>query len=225
MSTASESRSLPAPELRSGYPEVARAEVESLRLRQPSVSDAFLGRMTGNLVVTVASPIDRNVTPAPFVYFSISLSDIDDWLAGSALQEGEFAALADGSRRVIARSEEIDRFLLADIPEWYVAFTEGRGEGVAEGAPLGDGAPRLFAFQRLEEAPTWTLAISSPPPTFVDSAMRSAWPALSALATTIVGAILALLTLDRRRARKESAWAARTGLERERILQELRSNR
>lgn len=223
MTTASERGVLPSPEPRRQYPEVARAEAESLKSGRAAVSDAFPGRVKGSPVVTVVTPVDRNMNPNPFIYFSVGLADLCGWLANEALQEGEFAALADGSRRVIARSENIEQFMLRATPAWYVDVTNGRDSGVAHGMPIGDGAPRLFAFQRLSEAPAWTLAISSQPPTFLGSAMHSAWPALSALAVTLLGAALSLLMLDRRRAREESELAIERALERELILTELRS--
>lgn len=223
MTTASESGALPSPEPRRQYPEVARAEAESLDSGRAAVSDAFPGRVKGSPVVTVVSPVDRNMNPDPFIYFSVSLADLCGWLTNEALQEGEFAALADGSRRVIARSENIEQFMLRATPAWYVDFTKERNSGVAHGMPIGDGAPRLFAFQRLAEAPAWTLAISSRPPTFLGSAIHSAWPALSALAVTFLGAALSLLILDRRRVREESEFAIERALERQLILTELRS--
>lgn len=223
MSTATEDGRLPPPEPRSNFPELMRAEAESLRSGRGVVSDAFVGRIVGELVVSVASAIDRPDSPVPFVYFSVSLRDITSWLEAAELFGNDFAAIADGSRRVIARSRDNEDFLLAGLPEWYVAFTEGRESGVAVGPPGGGGTPRLFAMQRLETAPGWTLAVSRPVPSMLSAAYASAWPALSALLMLLVGGGIAGLLLDRVRTRAQAARAERAAAERERLLAEIRA--
>lgn len=223
MSTADPDEPLPAPEPRINFPEVMQAEVESLRHGGSVVSDAFPGRMVGELVVTVASAIDGPMDPAPFVYFSVTLRDITTWLEQAELFGQDFAAIADGSRRVIARSRDTGDLLLAGLPEWYVAFSEGRDSGVAVGPPVFGGEPRLFAMQRLETAPGWTLAVSRPVPSMLAAAYTSAWPALSALITLLFGGWITGLLLDRDRTRAEAARAAREAAERGRLLEEIRA--
>ena len=223
MSTASADGRLPPPEPRSRFPEVMRAEAESMRSGRGVVSDAFHGRIAGELIVTVASVIDAPMDPAPFVYFSVPLSDITSWLEEAELFGNDFAALADGSRRVIARSRDNEDLLLAGLPEWYVAFTEGRDNGVAVGPPVFGGEPRLFAMQRLETAPGWTLAVSRPVPSMLAAAHTSAWPALSALVILLVGGGIAGLLLGWDRTRADAARAAREAVERERLLDEIRA--
>jgi signal transduction histidine kinase/HPt (histidine-containing phosphotransfer) domain-containing protein/ActR/RegA family two-component response regulator len=223
MSTASADGRLPPAEPRANFPEVVRAEQESLRSGRPVVSDAFPGRVAGELVVTTAMPIIRADGPLAFVYFSVLLADIVGWLEETELQSGEFASIADGSRRVIARSLDNDRFSLTTLPEWYLAFTEGRDNGVAEGTPLHEDTPRLFAFQRLEMAPRWTLSLAHPVPSTLDAALGSAWPPLAALAVLLLGGGLAGLLLERSRARADAARAALEASERERLLDRIRA--
>lgn len=223
MTTAAGGGRLPTPEPRIQFPEVMRAEAESIRTGRGAVSDAFPGRVVGELVVTVATPLDAPMTPSPFLYFSVTLRDITSWLEDAGLPPGDFAAIADGSRRVIARSTDNRDFLLADLPEWYVAFSSARDRGVAVGAPANGGPPRVFAMQRLEAAPGWTLAVSRPIPSVWTVVYRSAWPALSVLVALVLGGGIAALLLDRRRARAEADRTARVAVEREGLLRELRA--
>lgn len=223
MTTAPRGGRLPPAEQRTNFPEIMRAEAESIRTGRGAVSDAFPGRVMGELVVTVATPLDAPMTPSPFLYFSVTLRDITSWLEDAGLQPGDFAAIADGSRRVIARSRDNRDFLLAELPEWYVAFSSARDRGVAVGASGNGGPPRIFAMQRLVVAPGWTLAVSRSIPSVWTAAYRSAWPALSVLVALVLGGGTAALLLDRRRARAEADRTARVAVEREGLLRELRA--
>jgi len=223
MSTAREDGSLPPPVPRTALPEVMRAEAESLRSGRVVVSDVFLGGASGRPVITLASAIESPEITGAFIYFSVPLDDITTWLMEADLEDGEFAALADGSRRVIARSQDNESFLLAGLPAWYIAFTEGRDSGVAVGPPLHSGAPRLFAMHRLEVAPRWTLAVSRPLPSVLTAVYRSAWPAVSGLFVLLLGAGIAALYLDRSRSRDEILRREREGVEREMLLEEVRA--
>lgn len=206
------------------HPELIRAEEESLHLGRSVTSDAFLGRLANKLIVStltaITLPDDRKAT----LGFVATLDDINAWLMKTDLAEDEFAAIADGSRRVIARSQDNEDFLLADLPDWYIAFSEGRDSGVAVGPPVYGGAPRLFAMRRLEVAPGWTLAVSKPLTSPLAALYRSAWPALSGLMTLLLSGSIATLLLGRRRDRDEARRIAREFAERERLLGELRAS-
>ena len=107
MSTADAEGTLPPSEPRTNYPEVMRAEAESTRTGRAVVSDAFEGRIKDELAITIAKPVEIPTVPTGFMYFSVSLRDITEWMAETALEEDEFAGLADSTRRVIARSHII----------------------------------------------------------------------------------------------------------------------
>jgi hypothetical protein len=164
MNTLFPDGALPEPYPRTDYPELRRAEEESLRSGRSVTSDAFRGRLANQLIVSTVTTITTPDDSSAALGFVVTLDDITAWLMETELEEGEFAAIADGSRRVIARSQDNEGFLLAGLPDWYIAFSEGRDSGVAVGPPLYGGAPRLFAMHRLEVAPGWTLAVSRPLP-------------------------------------------------------------
>lgn len=194
MSTASAEGNLPAAEPRTNYPEVMRAEAESLKTDAPIVSDAFKGRIRGELVVTIVKSIEMPSQSKGFVYFSFSLDNINAWLAESFLKDAEFAAIADGSRRVIARSQSSEEFQLAILPEWYISFSNGRDIGVAVGPPAYEGEKRIFAMQRLEAAPNWTLALSSPYLTRASAIHLSPLPGILGLVVLILSSGVAVLS-------------------------------
>lgn len=217
MSTADVTGRLPPPEPRTNYPEVMRAEAESIRTYAPVVSDAFMGRTVDELIITTVRPVETQAVPAGlFMYFSVTLRDITSWLEETVLDESEFAAIADGSRRIIARSQDNEDFLLAGLPEWYIAFSEGRNSGIAIGPPAYGGEARLFAMQRLDVAPGWTLAISRPVPNRFAAIYLSPWPMLSGLGVLLLGSVIAGLFVGRRQAQAQAASRAA-------MLAELRS--
>jgi signal transduction histidine kinase len=205
MTTVRTDGSLPQPQPRTTYPEVMRAEAESVRTGNATVSDAFIGPAVGKLVITIAKPLDTVKSPAQFIYFAVTLRDITAWLEEANLEEGEFASLADGSRRVIARSQNNQDFALAELPEWYIAFTEGRDSGTAVGPPVYGEVSRLFAMQRLEIAPGWTIAISRSMPRPFSAAYLSPWPVVSGFMTLLLGGGIAGLFHSRRLSQARAA--------------------
>jgi signal transduction histidine kinase/DNA-binding response OmpR family regulator len=206
MATANPEGDLPPPEPRTSFPEVVRAETESIRTGEPVVSDAFWGRTVKELIITTVRPVETQTVPAGlFMYFSVSLRDITSWMEETVLDEGEFAAMADGSRRVIARSQDNKDVLRAGLPEWYIAFSEGRESGIAIGPPAYGGETRLFAMQRLDVAPGWTLAISRPVPNRFAAIYLSPWPLLSGLGVLLLGSVIAGLFVGRRQAQDQAA--------------------
>ena len=224
MNTLTPEGTLFGPYPRTDRPELIRAEEESLQLGRSVTSDAFFGRLANQLIVATVTAITLpDDTPAS-LGFVATLDDINAWLMETELAENEFAAIADGSRRVIARSQDNADFLLAGLPDWYIAFSEGRDSGVSVGPPVYGGAPRLFAMRRLEVAPGWTLAVSQPLPLPLSAFYRSAWPALSGLMVLLVSGSIATLVLGRRRDRDEARRAAREVAERERLLGEVRAS-
>ncbi len=222
MNTRVSSGLLPDPYARAIYPELLRAEEQSLRLGRAVTSDAFIGRVANELVVSTVTAIPGPDNSTSILGFVVTLNDITAWLREADLTEGHFAAIADGSRRVIARSHDNEDFILAGLPDWYIAFSDGRNSGVAVGAPLQGGAPRLFAMQRLELAPGWTLAVSRPLPSPLSATYRAAWPALLGFFVLLLSSSIAALYLDGSRARAETVRVTAQVAEREQLLSEVR---
>ena len=205
MNTRFPDDALPEPRPSTDYPELMRAGEESLRSGRSVTSDAFRGRLANELIVSTVTAITIPDHPSALLGFVVTLNDITAWLMETELEEGEFAAIADGSRRVIARSQDNEDFLLAGLPDWYIAFSQGRDSGIAVGSPAYDGDPRIFAMQRLEVAPGWTLVISRPLPNRFSAAYLSPWPGFFGILVFLLGSTLTGLALDRRRAQAHAA--------------------
>lgn len=214
----------PVSEPRETYPEVEAAEQASLAAGLPAVSDAFMGRMVRRPIVTIATPVRTAAGGSYFLYYSLDLRTLSALLAEQVRPPGGFLAIADGARRIIARSSEPERFAMRLVPRWYVEATRGRSEGMLAGAPLADaGEHALFAFRRLALAPQWTLAAAYPVPRLAFFPARVAWPALLTLGVFATSAVLAGTVLRGRRAARAAALAELRTREREALLEELRA--
>lgn len=206
---------LPPPEPRTSYSEVVAAEQRAVQSGRPEVSDAFLGRATGETVVTLAMPVTAGEFPVRFLYMSFDTQHLSQLLSLQRLPEKMFTAIADGSRRVIARSSEIERFRLTPLPEWYVEASAGIDSAVFEGDPIpGAGERRLFAMQRLKSAPSWTLVVSSPVSRNAITGLNNVWPAIAAIGTffllfAVTGALIRHRQIESEKEAAE-ATAART---------------
>jgi signal transduction histidine kinase/HPt (histidine-containing phosphotransfer) domain-containing protein len=200
---------------RSTLPEVAAADDAAWQSGMPAVSDAFLGQMSGTMVVALAETVperDRDEAER-MLYMVFETGHLSALLAANGLPEGHFAAIADGSRRVIARSELMQDYALSPLPDWFVEASDGVDSAVLVGPPIG--APdvqRYFALQRLAAAPNWTLVVSGPYHGAITVGLRTIWPALSVLAVLmLIGAIFliraryALILAAREKAEVEAA--------------------
>lgn len=201
------SGSLPRPEPRSIRPEIVATEERALNTGMPAVSDAFISRVTGEPTVTLATavPTSDGSPPRRFLYMSFDIEHLSRLLAVNALPPDHFAAIADGSRRVIAHSSDIDGYRLSPLPQWFVDATRDVDEAVLVGPAIGaSDSRRTFAMHRLTHAPQWTLVVTAPLlPVFL-LGLGPIWPALSVLAT-----ILLLLAGDTMRTRYVMARDAR----------------
>lgn len=196
----------PPPEPRSAYPEVRAAEQEALRTGQPVVTDAFPGRAVGQPVVTLVMPVPAREASGTgrFLYMSFDMQHLSRLLAGHDLPEDQFSAIADGSRRIIAHSVDIESYRLAPLPDWYVEASEGIDSGILVGAPVG--APndaRIFAMQRLSAAPSWTLVVSASSRPVLLAGLGTSWPVLVTIAAVLL--ILAVASARDRYRRIEAA--------------------
>jgi signal transduction histidine kinase/FixJ family two-component response regulator/HPt (histidine-containing phosphotransfer) domain-containing protein len=223
MSTASEDGRLPAPLSRSKYPEVVRAEEEAKLTGTASFSDAFLGRLTRDLVVAVAKPLQLLDSSSIFIYFSVTLKEITSWLEKGTLGNGSVAVVTDGSHRIIARSEDNNEFLFKKVPAWYIDFFEERSSGVGVAASSGGGPSVLVAMQRLEVAPNWVLTVSKPLPSRLSTIYSSPWPALSGLIALLLSGSVGMLYLGRKRALLEVSKAVQQTAIRDNLLAEVRA--
>ena len=146
-----------------GDPFVARA----IATRTPTVSDLFLGATARRQVVAVLHPMPAGTAGAAAEESRVLLLAFGPERLSALLERqdlgraGAFAVLTDGANRVVARSAEHPRFLGQPAPAWYAEGVRGRDTGLLQGASLA-GPEMTLAFSRLEQVPSWTLAVTLP---------------------------------------------------------------
>jgi two-component sensor histidine kinase len=182
-----------------GDPFVARA----IDTGTTVVSNLFMGATARRPVIAVFQPLPAGMAgAAPGTSRVLLLAFGPERLAALLERQdlghaGAFAVLSDGAQRVVARSAEHTRFLSQPLPTWYAEDIRDRGHGFLQGTSLA-GSEVILAFRRLEQAPSWTLAVARPL-----AAHRAEWrnPArrygLGAGAVAGVSAILAVLLTRR----------------------------
>ncbi|MDG3041855.1 ATP-binding protein [Roseicyclus marinus] len=198
---------LPVTEPASAHPELVATEQAALESGQPTVSDAFTSLLTGALIVTLATgvPAGDGVATDRVLYLSFDMAHLSGLLQVDALPPDHVAIIFDGSRRVIARSADIDRHQLAPVPAMLAEAVPEAETAVWVGANDETvGLRRVHAIHRLEAAPHWGLAVSAPHRSVLALGLGTIWPALSVLAT-----ILLLVTGDTIRTRTMMARRAR----------------
>lgn len=196
---------------RSDARQIVAAEREAEWTGHPAVSDAFMGQVAGEYVFTLAAavPAASPYMRGRYLYMSFDTGHLSRLLAEEGLPQGHVSAIADGSQRIIAHSDNIERYRMAPLPAGFLDAAQGDGATVLIGAELDPGeGRRIVAMQRLTLAPNWTLLVSAPyRPVFL-LGLSSIWPVLSVLAT-----ILLLVGADTIRARYVMQRVARKAAE------------
>jgi two-component sensor histidine kinase len=182
-----------------GDPFVAQA----IATGQPVVSNLFLGATARRQVIAVFSPLEPGTAGAGAGERRVLLLAFGPERLAALLERqdlgtaGSFAVVSDGMHRVVARSAEHERFLGQQAPAWFGDGVRDSDAGQLQGVSLG-GAEMILAFSRLQQAPSWTLAVTLPLATY-DAAWRG--PALrfriGAGVTVGIAAGLAILLAGR----------------------------
>ncbi|MBL6459006.1 sensor histidine kinase [Belnapia sp. T6] len=175
----------------------------ALEAGQTVVSDLFKGATVRRPVIAVFRPLPPGVAGAApgerrVLLLAFGPERLSALLARRQVaQPGGFAVLTDGAGRVVARSAEHGHFLGRPAPAWYVEGVRGRDGGLLQGTSLA-GFDAVVAFQRLEQAPGWTLAVTLPLATHEVEWRNPAFRfALGAALTIGLGAALATLLARR----------------------------
>ncbi|MDO9713013.1 sensor histidine kinase [Paracraurococcus lichenis] len=140
----------------------------ALEAGQPVVSDLITSVNTGQPVISVVYPLPHATDGASTggkraLALAFNPDRLSTLLARQRFDhEGGFALLTDGGSRVLARSAEQARFLSRAAPLWYVEATSNRDRGIVRGVTALAGHEAVFAFERLERAPSWVVAVTMP---------------------------------------------------------------
>ncbi len=182
-----------------GHPFVAQAIATGL----PVVSDLFMGATARRPVVAMFRPLPPGTAGAAPGESRVLLLAFGPERLATLLERqdlghaGAFAVLNDGANRVVARSAEHRRFLGQPAPSWYLEGVRGHTTGILQGTFLA-GPDMILAFSRLQQAPSWTLAVTMPLAAYLAEwrgpALRFS---LGAAATVGVAAVFAILLAGR----------------------------
>jgi two-component sensor histidine kinase len=156
---------------------------------QPQVGNLLTGEVSGRPLVTASVPI-RNAAGDVVLVASAAVEPerLDRLVRDQELQPSAFAAIVDGNGRLVARSQDAERFRGEPVPRWWPMATAGQDQGVAVG-PNMEGVETIFAHATPSGMPTWTVVVALPA-----AAYAQAWRA-PALALIGGGAAVLLLSL------------------------------
>lgn len=150
---------------------------------RPAISDLFTGVASGRLGAVAAAPVLRDGQVIRVVVLAIDPAALSTRLRERRPSGSAFVSVADGPGRIVARSQDHDRFFGTVPPSRGVPEAE-RDRGVFRARTV-YGEEALFFAQRLNHAP-WTVVVAEPLGQY-----RRSW--LAPLAALILGAASATL--------------------------------
>jgi two-component sensor histidine kinase len=141
-----------------------RFVAQAIATGRPAMSDLFLGATARRPVISVFQPLPAGPSGSRRVLLlAFSPERLAALLARQRLgDQGGFAVLTDGRNQVVARSSEHERFVSRASPDWYVQAVSGQDRGLVHGGASLAGFRGVLAFARLENAPSWIVAVITP---------------------------------------------------------------
>ena len=156
---------------------------EVLKTDKPAVSDLFVGAVSNELLFVVRVPVRVNGEIPYVLSLEPRANVIREVVEQTYLPEGWFAAVVDGSGRLIARSSRHEDFYGKNAsPEFFARLVDPRG--IVESMDL-DGRDVLTSYHRSSRS-DWRVAIWAP---------KSVLDAPTKQFVLAVGAVLALTLL------------------------------
>lgn len=155
---------------------------------EPRVSDPFVGPLLGRRVIWAIAPVRREGRVTRALALAFEPAAFQPLLERQALPPGGFAAIVDAQERIVATAAPAGADLVGrPVPAESVRARAGRASGTYE-APSLRGEPTVYAFERLQAAPGWTVVVATP------QAAQDA-SARSVIGWTLAGALSLLLGL------------------------------
>jgi PAS domain S-box-containing protein len=150
---------------------------------EPAISDLFLGRTSGELLVGIAAPVLRDGRVERVVVIAVDPSRLSALLLRQSLAGEAFASVADRHGRIVARSRDHERFL-GTVPPSLRAAPLAAQLGIFR-SPTSYGFKGVYAREALLNAAGWTVVVVEPL-----AAHRAVW--LRPLLGLGLGAVLVL---------------------------------
>ena len=170
--------------------------LEVIRTGRPALSDIYESRRNAEPAIGVAVPVMREGAVQWVLAARLDAALLSEFIAARTDQDGRIAALADRTRRVVARSRDGARFFTQpQTPELQAAVNAQPERGSARLVTL-DGVPVLAAWQSLPSG--WTITVGSPTALY-DGPLRRSIAILVAFGGVVFGGgVLLSLMLARR---------------------------
>ncbi len=129
---------------------------------RPIISDLFQGALTAGPVLAVMIPVDRPGQSRRALALAIEPALLRSLLTRQSLPPGTFAAVADGQLRILAHSFDPEgRRAGVRAPDWVNAAIAGKERALVVG-PGWSGQDNVYAVERLNLAPGWTVTVAEP---------------------------------------------------------------
>lgn len=132
----------------------------------PALANVFPGLVHSGGVLTVGQWIRLGDGRAAMLYVGSSVESISGLLEKTAEGSDLVFSVLDPSRRIVARSADIESNLFADAPSWMRGALDGKLEGTVLGQSEREEIGGVWdaGFRRLRLAPDWMVVAERPAP-------------------------------------------------------------
>lgn len=170
---------------------VAEIDDRIRQLQSPTLSDLFVGTVAAREIVVVAAPVFIDATLKYTLNVSIEPQRLSRVLNDQKLDGGWVAAVVDRNGRIVARSEDLDRYL-GKASNWSVPPSDVAGTHRTDRL---DGTRVLRGFKRTSDG--WVVS-AFVPTELIDAPLREMWAMFLLIGLGSIGtAVLLALYLGR----------------------------
>lgn len=173
-------------------PTLRALEARSRSSGEAGIAEVFTGIIRQEGIVSAGQHVRLADGRDAMLYVSVRARSLSDQLAELAEPQGLVLGLIDASKRVVARSDGIDRMMFAPAPEWLHGDMEARRPGVAlemRGPQTVNGLWDV-GYQPLEVAPGWMAVAVQPSQVGLQLWAPLSLPSAVTLAGFLVSALL-----------------------------------
>lgn len=139
-------------------------EERSRNTGEPHFADVFQGILLSERIVSAGQYVHLADGRDAMIYVGIAARSLSEELASLATQHSPVFGLVDPTRRIVARSVDIERAMFADAPEWLAEFIDNGIAGASLGMPGPDvlGGTWNAGYTPLKNAQGWMVVALEP---------------------------------------------------------------
>lgn len=183
--------------------ELLELEAQSRATGRPGLARVFRGIFYSGGIIAGGQFVRLADGREVMIYVNLPVLDLSEQLAQLAAGDSQALGLVDPSRRIVARSESVERAIFTDIPPWFAPRFEAAQAGAAKGVPGPEaiGGRWDAGYHPLAIAPGW-MVVAVQPATHALSAWRLFSPAsVLAVSGLVLSGLLMWMIADRDRNR------------------------